>query len=146
MNVGEVCSREVYILRETEPLAEAVREMRRRHVGAIVVVEPQAGLMKPIGIVTDRDIVLAGLPAGIDLSMQVSRVMTGCPLTLSENSGLYEAIRSMSAQGVRRAPVVSDSGDLVGIVSVDDLVPVLAEELAWIAKLMGGQSKHERNA
>jgi len=146
MNIGEVCSREVYIVRESEALSEAVLEMRRRHVGAIVVVEPQGQLMKPVGIVTDRDVIFAVRSQAIDLSTKVSHVMTTCPFTLCEDSGLYEAIQSMSAHGVRRAPVVSAAGDLVGIVSVDDLVPVVADELRGLANLMGGQARHEPNA
>ena len=146
MNIGEVCSREVYIVRKTETLMEAVREMRQRHVGAIVVVEPQGKLMRPIGIVTDRDLIFAARSQTVDLSTGVSHVMTSCPFTLSEDSGLFEAIQSMSAHGVRRVPVVSAAGDLVGIVSVDDLVPVVAEELNGLAKLMGGQAKHEQHA
>jgi len=146
MNVGEVCSREVYVVERTEALAEAVREMRQRHVGAIVVVEQQGMLTRPIGIVTDRDLIFATRGDGIDLSVSVTHVMTSCPLTLAEDSGLYEAIKLMSAHGVRRAPVVGAGGDLVGIVSVDDLVPVVAEELTALAKLLVAQARHERNA
>ena len=146
MNIGEVCSREVYILRKNEPLSQALQERRQRHVGTVVVVEPQGDLMKPIGILTDRDLIFAARGEGIDLTMGVSHLMTSCPFTLTEDSGLFEAIKSMSAHEVRRAPVVSAVGDLVGVVSVDDLVPVVAEELSALARLMGSQAKREPNA
>ena len=67
--------------------------------------------------------------------------MSGDPLTLQETCGIAEAIRQMSARGVRRAPVVSESGDLVGIVSFDDLLPVVSEQLAALAKLIGDQAQ-----
>ncbi len=145
MNVGEVCSREVYIVRRTETLAEAVREMRQRHVGAIIVVEPQGDLLRPIGIVTDRDIIFAAGAHGIDLSVSVSHVMSALPRTLREDGDLFEAIEAMSRADVRRAPVIGAQGDLVGILSVDDLVPVLAEGLLGLARLMGGQAKREKS-
>jgi len=145
MNIGEVCSREVYIVRKTEPLLEAAREMRKRHVGAVVVVEPQGTLVRPIGIVTDRDIVCGLVAREAELrALSVADVMTSDPLSVSETSDIPEAIERMNARGVRRAPVVSDSGDLVGIVSLDDLLPVVAEELLALAKLTGGQAKRER--
>ena len=146
MNIGEVCSCEVYIVRRTEPLAEAAREMGKRHVGAVVVVESRGDLVRPVGIVTDRDIVNGQVARGADLhSMKVADGKTSNPLTLSETSGLSEAIERMRARGVRRAPVVNDSGDLVGIVSFDDLVPVVADQLSALAKLMGSQAKREKH-
>lgn len=146
MNVGEVCSREVYIVRKSEALSKAVREMQQRHVGAIVVVEPQGNLMRPIGIVTDRDIVFASGPDRVNLSASVSHVMSAFPLTLREDGDIFEAIEAMSNARVRRAPVVGADGDLVGILSVDDLLPVLAEGLMGLAKLMGEQAKREKSA
>ena len=144
MNIGEVCSREVYIVRKTEPLLEAAREMRQRHIGAVIVVEPEGTLVRPIGIVTDRDIVCGLVAREAELrSLSVADVMTSDPLCVSETSDIPEAIERMSSRGVRRAPVVSDSGDLVGIVSLDDLLPVVAEQILALAKLTGEQAKRE---
>ena len=144
MNIGEVCSREVYIYRAGEPLASAAAQMIKRRVGALVVVESAPGLVRPIGIVTDRDIVRGQVSLGKELAgLTVGDVMTRDPLTVSEASGVGEALEQMRLRRVRRAPVVSESGDLVGIVSLDDLLPVLTEELRALARLVGSQSGHE---
>ncbi len=146
MQVGDICSREVYIVRPEEPLAEAVREMDKRHVGAVVVVESQADLVRPIGIVTDRDVVRGQLVRSADMfCLSVGDVMTKAPLTVEENCGVGEAIERMSARNVRRAPVVSSTGDLVGIVTLDDLLPVVAENLSMLAQLLGTQARREQD-
>lgn len=144
MNVGEVCSREVYILKADEPLASAVAEMMKRHIGAIVVVAPEPDCLRPVGIVTDRDVVRGQVSLKKDLpSLTLREVMTSAPLTVSETSGIAEAIERLRARSVRRAPVVNDSGDLVGIVSIDDLLPVVSEELGALARLVGSQARLE---
>jgi CBS domain-containing protein len=144
MNIGEVCSREVYIFKAEEPLTNAVAEMMRRHIGAIVVVETEPDRVRPIGIVTDRDVIRGQVSLKKELpSLTLREVMTSAPLTVSEASGIPEAIERMRTRGVRRAPVVNDSGDLVGIVSLDDLLPVVAEELGALARLVGHQAGQE---
>ena len=67
--------------------------------------------------------------------------MTSHPTVVAETASLTEAIRRMSDAGVRRAPVVDESGDLVGILSLDDLLPVVSEELQSLARLIGGQAR-----
>lgn len=145
MQIGEVCSREVYIVRPEDPLVDAAREMNKRHIGAVVVVESQGDLVRPVGIVTDRDVVRGQLARSADLyCLTVGDVMTKTPLTVEENCGIAEAIERMSARNVRRAPIVSNSGDLVGIVTFDDLLSVVAEDLSTLAKLLGTQARLER--
>jgi CBS domain-containing protein len=144
MQIGEVCTREVYIVRADEPLPVAVREMNNRHIGAVVVVESGGDVIRPVGITTDRDIVRGLVDRRADLSsLTVGDVMTKNPLTLLETSSVAQGIERLSARGVRRAPVVSEGGDLVGIVTFDDLLPVLAEELTALAKLVGTQATRE---
>lgn len=145
MDIGEVCSRDVYTVRGEEPLANAAREMRTRNIGSLVVVESRDAAVRPVGIVTDRDIVCGQVSRGADLfCLTVADVMTPHPLTVAETSGIAEAIGQISDRAVRRAPVVNATGGLVGIVSVDDLLPVLAKELGALAKLVGGGAKSGR--
>jgi hypothetical protein len=82
MNIGELCTREVYIVNAAEPLSQAVHEMRKRNVGCVIVVEQKGDRTVPIGIVTDRDIVraLPDYPNGIGTAC-VADVMTRAPLT-----------------------------------------------------------------
>ena len=142
MNAGEVCSRDVYIMRPEEPLREAVALMHRHHVGAVIIVERVTGLVRPIGIVTDRDVIYAQISRKTPLSqLRVAEAMTSHLTVITEIASLSEAIRRMSEAGVRRAPVVSEAGELVGIITLDDLLPVVSEELQGLARLIGGQAR-----
>jgi CBS domain-containing protein len=145
MRAGELCTREVYLARREDPLAAAAREMRRRHIGALVVVEDRGKAVRPIGILTDRDIVCGQLAKSADLfCLNVGDVMTADPTTVDENDDLTETIKRLAAAGVRRAPVVNRGGDLVGVLSLDDLLPAVAEELGALAALIGTQSRVEK--
>jgi len=144
MNLGNLCHRQVYLVKPDEPLVDAAREMQRRRIGALVVVADLATPVRPVGIVTDRDIVCGQLLRKADLrSLDVGDVMTRDPLTLPESTGVSEAIAALHQRGVRRAPVVNEAQDLVGIVTLDDLLPAVAAELNALAKLIGTQSLHE---
>jgi CBS domain-containing protein len=144
MIVGDICSREVYVVKRDEPLAEAAREMRSGHVGAVVVAEPIGELLLPIGFVTDRDIVCGQIDRRADLfCLSVGDVMTPDPIAVSEAAEVAEAVESLSECSVRRAPVIDETGHLVGIVTLDDLLPAVAEELGALAKLIGSQAKRE---
>jgi CBS domain-containing protein len=135
MNIDDVCSRNVYCVREDQALAEVAREMSQRHIGTAVVVEPRGDKLRPVGILTDRDIVCGQVALAKDLfCLSVVDVMTPEPLTLSESSGLAESISAMKEKGVRRAPVVDSAGDVTGLVSIDDLLPALARQLGTLAK------------
>jgi CBS domain-containing protein len=145
MEVGDVCSRDVYIVRPDEPLADAAREMDKRHIGAVVVVESRDEVVRPVGIVTDRDIVCGQIDRNKDLfRLTVGEVMTPRPLSFEESDDAAQALQGMSAKAVRRAPVVNSAGELVGIVTFDDLLPVVADELTALAKLIGTQARAER--
>lgn len=145
MRIGDLCSREVYIVEAHEPLLEAVREMHRRHVGSVVVIERDDEGNRPIGIVTDRDVMRGEITRQADVfSLSVGDVMSINPLVLAESSELAEGIAALRQRGVRRAPVVGARGELIGIVTLDDLLPAVAEELAELSKLIGRQARHER--
>lgn len=142
MDVGEICSREVYVVYATEPLIQAAREMQKRQVGAMVVVESRGDAVRPTGIVTDRDIVRGQLMRGLDLQqLRVRDVMSRDLLMLPEHTSISEAIERMSARAVRRAPIVNDDGDLVGIVSFDDLLPVAVADVQALARLVDRQAR-----
>lgn len=145
MTIGTICSRDVCITRRGAALAAAVESMSKRHVGAIVVVEGEVIGLKPIGIITDRDVVCGQLAPPRDLfCLSVEDVMTTDVFTLNENCEIPEAVARMSERGVRRAPVVDRDGSLVGIISIDDLLPRLAAELGALAELVRFQPAHER--
>jgi CBS domain-containing protein len=145
MNVGEICSREVVMMDRGESLSEAVRLMREHHVGDVVITERRGGGTLPVGILTDRDILIEVVAQDVPLdSLAVSDVMSFDLLTVTENESESDALLSMRGKGVRRAPVVDADGALVGIVSVDDVIEVLAEQLGNIAALIGREQVFER--
>ncbi len=143
-DIGTLCSRVVCVAKRGDALANAARQMIQRHVGALVVVDPRGEGLQPVGIVTDRDIVCGQIDPARDLfCLTVEEVMSSKVFTLPETCSIADAIGHLDEWGVRRAPVVDNNGNLVGIVSVDDLLPALAKKLDAVAELVGTQSRHE---
>lgn len=145
MRVRDLYSPGAQVTRADQPLAEAARTMIGSHVGSLVVVEAGAAGRKPVGFLTDRDIVRGQLRRSADLfCLTVGDVMTPDPLTIAANLGVTEAIQAMRARGVRRAPVTDGAGNLLGVVTLDDLLPAVARELGDLAALIATQSRRER--
>ncbi|MGB5132280.1 MAG: CBS domain-containing protein [Steroidobacteraceae bacterium] len=144
MIIGEICTREVTVVRSSDALSQAARQMCERHVGTVIVVEDRGKQRVPIGIITDRDIVRAQLNRVADLScLGVAQVMTPDPLVLSESETMSEAIEKMRARAVRRAPVVNATGGLVGVISMDDLLSAISEQLSGLVRLVEVQQRRE---
>jgi len=144
MKVRDVYSPGAQVAHPEQPLVDAARAMLEHHVGALVIVDDEDGHRRPIGVLTDRDIVRGQLARAADLyCLTVADVMSREPLVVSVDLGVGEAIEAMNARGVRRAPVLGASGALVGIVTLDDLLPALAQQLAGLAALMGAQAARE---
>lgn len=145
MRVQDLYSPGAKVARPDEALAEAARTLLENRVGSLVVVETRGTARKPIGMLTDRDIVRGQLRLGADLfCLTVGDVMTPDPLTLSGNLGTTEAIEALHARGVRRAPVVDGTGNLLGVITLDDLLPAVARELEELSTLIGSQARHEQ--
>jgi len=146
MRVSEICTRGVEHATRHISVVEAAKHMRRDHVGDIVVVESIEGRRVPIGIVTDRDIVIAALAtdAANIQELEVGDIMTVDPITVSEDDDVKDALRRMQRGGVRRVPVVDANGSLAGILSMDDVLVVLSEELARLSQLAAHQARAER--
>ncbi len=146
MRIGDLCTREAYCVSSDAPLLEAVREMHRRHVGAVVVVGRGAAAGRPVGIVTDRDVVRTEMSRRADVfSLTTGEAMTPNPLVLEESCSLAQGINRLRHRGVRRAPVIDARGKLIGLISLDDVLPAVAESLTELAKLIGRQSRLEHD-
>ena len=147
MTTGEVCNREVVIARAEDTLLEAVTLMKNRHVGDIVVVQDRlGGGCAPIGILTDRDIAMALAtyqPTRLH-TLRLRDLMSHDLVTCLESESLHEALKKMQSHGVRRLPIVNDDGRLEGILTLDDVIELLSEELADLAKLVVNEQKRER--
>ena len=146
MTVGEVCNRDVIIARPETPLVEAAALMKTYHVGDLVVVETRAGNQRiPVGILTDRDIALHVASHADRLRhLRVSDRMTGDVVTALESESLHTALKKMQGEGVRRLPVVNVEGVLEGIVTLDDIIGLLSEELTDLTRLVIHEQKKER--
>ena len=130
MNVGEVCNRNVVVTHRATPLAEAARIMRENHVGSIVVVDEDAGRRVPVGMLTDRDIVVAVVARELDArTLMVGEVMSLDPISVREEASSLDALEAMRRHGVRRIPVLGRDGELAGIVAFDDLLRIVGEEI-----------------
>lgn len=147
MAIGEICNREVVIVQRETTALEASRLMRQHHVGDLVVVDEVGGKRQPAGIVTDRDIVLEIVAMELDAAvLTVGDFMEPKLSTVEENEGIYETMLYMRTEGVRRLPVVDREGALVGIVTLDDLIELLADEMSELAKLVANERRHETQA
>jgi len=144
MPISEICSREVVHAQRNNSTLEAAKLMRQHHVGDLVVVDDNEGVKVPVGIITDRDLVVEIMAPELDASViTVGDIMTQELAVVKDDAGLYESIQYMRAIGVRRMPVVSSSGGLVGILTLDDMLELLAEELSTLAKLVRHEQKKE---
>ncbi len=137
MQVGDICNRDVATLGSDASLREAARLMREQHVGDVVIVDAADPRRTPLGILTDRDIVVEVLARDVDLdSVAIGDTMSFELLSVREEQSIDDAIELMRSKAVRRAPVVDADGGLAGIVSVDDLIGLVARNLAQIYALL----------
>lgn len=145
MKVRDFCSRTVAVIEPGASLREAALLMRDAHVGALVVSERKAGVTRPVGVITDRDIVVAvvAVPGARPEGIRVGDVMAAQPHVAREDLSLAETVKAMSEGGVRRLPVVSADGALFGIVTLDDVLRVLAGELGALAVALSREREQE---
>lgn len=128
--LGKICIKPVVTASAQMTVEEAARAMRTRNVGALVVVN--AG--RPIGMLTDRDVAVEVVAKGLDPdTARVGDVMHKKPITIREDLGILDAAKVFAKTGVRRLPVVTKSGVLVGVIAVDDLIMLLGNELGHVA-------------
>lgn len=133
MNVYDLCQRHVVTIRRHEDLSHAAWTMRERNVGCLVVVEPAGAIggERPIGMLTDRDIVTNVIARETDPhAVTVDDVMTRHPVTVWTSASVEDALQRMRSAGVRRVPVVDDRGRLTGIVALDDIFEHLAQRVS----------------
>lgn len=144
MKIEEICSRVVVVGLPATSVHEGARLLRENHVGALVVIDSR-DRSRPKGIVTDRDMVVGVLAMGVDPDkLTVADIMTTDIVTVSPGDDVFETIRMMHAKGVRRVVVVDDAGALVGIVSLDDVLELIAEGLAGLSGAIIGARGREQ--
>ncbi|HEY1304260.1 MAG TPA: CBS domain-containing protein [Vicinamibacterales bacterium] len=146
MTVKDICNRNVVVAPKTEMIVDAARRMRTSHVGALVVVDNRNGRHLPIGIVTDRDIVVSGLAGDPEhlVHLLVSDLMQWDLVTARESDTVDDALKKMHEHGIRRLPIVDAAGELVGILTLDDVLEYLTAQQSELVALVAKEQRHER--
>jgi CBS domain-containing protein len=145
MSVGNICVRHVFSINGEADAVEAARMMREYHIGFLVVTREKNGSRTPIGVLTDRDLVLEVVAQDVDPhAVAVKDIMTPDPLVVRESDELHDTLLRMRAAGVRRVPVEDDAGHLVGVLSVDDVVGFLNEVVQDLAGAINRELNLER--
>jgi len=146
MSAGKYCNREVIITAADTTIIEAAGLMRKHHVGDLVVVKKQGNENLPIGIVTDRDLVIEILAQAVaPESVMIKDVMNRELVTVSAEEALLDTLALMQARGVRRVLVVNDHAGLEGILSADDAIDLIAEAMNNLVKLVRHELKNEQH-
>ena len=141
MKIGDVCQRGVIAIANSEGITEAARLMREHHVGFLIVHQAGDDLRRPLGVLTDRDLVVDVMAKQVDpAALKVDDVMTRQPLVAIETEDLSDLLQAMRLGGVRRVPVVDVRGALTGVIAIDDVFDIITSFMCDIT----GSIKHEQ--
>ena len=145
MQASELCNRQVVTASRDMSIQDAARLMRDRHVGSLIITDTHEGKATPVGILTDRDIVIEIIAKDISLhEVSVGDIMTFTLLKVTEDENIFDVAQRMRARGVRRVPVISRLGELVGIIAADDILELLSEELSLLARITTRETEQEK--
>ena len=147
MTVGQVCNRVVVFANRSTPLPDAAKLMRENHIGSLVIVDESGRGRIPVGMLTDRDIAIAVVAQGLDSrTLTAGEVMSGELVTANEQDDMLDTLQRMRRRGVRRMPVLTAAGALAGIVTLDDLLELVAEQLGDVVKAIATEQSREARA
>jgi len=141
MNIGKICNKNVTVCHRDTTALQLAQLMRKHHVGDCLVVDSISGITLPVGIVTDRDLVVSVIAPEIDAATICVEDIMSSPLTTAyESEDIFSVLERMRQHGIRRIPIIDETGCLFGIVALDDIVAALAGMLVQMA-LVSGQGK-----
>lgn len=144
MPLRDVCQRNVVCINPQTTIHEAAKLMKEKHVGDLVVIDAHAIPPRPVGMITDRDIVTMVVAADVQpTEVLVEDIMARQIRVVHQDEGVYELTLKMREAGVRRMPVVDDNGGLVGVVSIDDVYKLLSSEFGNLAAVSAFQLANE---
>jgi CBS domain-containing protein len=140
LTVGKICSRDVDLADSDESVCQAAKRMLARRVGTLVVLDAER---RPKGIVTDRDLTLRVLATAKDPETAwLSEVFSSPVHTIAEDASIDDAVRKMRVERCRRLVVVNRADHVIGIISVDDVVVLLAEQFRHVTALLESEAPH----
>jgi CBS domain-containing protein len=148
VSVGSICTHKVITVDVGIDIGAAATVMRENKIGYLIVTDRKKDSGKPVGVITDRDIVVKVTARDVDPhSVTVGDVMTPEPLLAADDDGISETLRRMRQLGVRRVPVVGPRGQITGVLSIDDVVDHVVAELANVAgSIRGDKPAKQRSA
>lgn len=145
MKVADICRRAVIAIDNSADINAAAELMRKHHVGFLIVHQLGDDLRRPIGVLTDRDIVLEVIAPRVDpTALTVEDVMTRQPLVAKENEELGDVLQAMRLAGIRRVPVVDSRGALAGVIAIDDALDVITGLMCDITGSLQNEQRQER--
>lgn len=146
MNVSDICKRNVVTIHPNQTLVAAIELMREQHIGYLIVTDSQTSNnpLVPVGVLTDRDIVVGVLARGADVrGLSVDEVMTRKPVVARDSDAVRSALKEMRRIGVRRLPVVDSNGQLTGVLALDDIFDSIAELITDAAEAVQQEQRLE---
>jgi signal-transduction protein with cAMP-binding, CBS, and nucleotidyltransferase domain len=144
VTVRDLATMQVVTVQPQTTLAECAQIMRNQHVGSVIVVDDKGRRDNPVGIVTDRDIVIETVAVDLDpKTLTAGDVMTTPLATVADTDDILDALAKMRERGVRRLPVITEDGTLAGIIAVDNLLEALAEQLDSIVRVVKAEQTKE---
>ncbi len=145
MLAGDICNRIVVVAERSLSVVKAAQLMRQRHVGCLVVVDETGAGRLVVGMLTDRDIVSAVVARELDATqLTVGDVMSHELISVLEDDSIKDMLVTMRRKGIRRLPVVKANGVLVGLVTLDDVLALMAEQLREMASVIEAEALRER--
>ncbi len=145
MKVAQCCTHDVVVVSPKDELVDAAKIMRDKHVGFLIVVENAGDRRVPIGVVTDRDIVVQVIAREVEArSVVVGDVMTRQPVTAKDSDDVEEVVKRMKRAGIRRVPVVDQRGSLSGVIAIDDAINMVSKMLAGVTEAVRREQRFER--
>jgi len=145
MNAGGFCNRIVTVAERNLSLVQAAQLMRDHHVGSLVVVDETGAGRMVVGMLTDRDIITAVIAQEVDpATLRVEDVMTSDVVTALEEDSLMDVLGLMRRKGLRRLPVTSADRVLQGLITLDDLLAILSEQLRAMVLAIEAEQLRER--
>ena len=144
MKIGEYCKKAVVAIASNSDAAEAAKLMRKQHVGFLIVYRDGDALQKPVGVLTDRDLVLGVMARDVDPhAVTVDDIMTRQPLIANEIDEVSDMLQAMRFAGIRRMPVVDARGALTGIMAIDDAMEIVTGLMCDIAGSIKSEQRQE---
>jgi len=145
MTVSDYCERNIALLTRDASLQEAAMMMRIHHLGEVIVIDKLNGKNIPVGVVTDRDLVIEIMALEVDVEqISVGNIMSLELITVRQDNNLSDTLDIMQQHGVRRLPVIDNSGSLLGVINIEVILKVLCQDLSKMLTLFNNERDNEK--